>query len=325
MFFFAFGEDRCFARQDVAARVVRVLCNVVLWPSMSIGRAPCGESALPLDRRVSMRRIHALELEDQNWMPRVLREGGMAYLRFAAEVAGMAEAIRPVIEDALDRSGEDEIFDLCSGGGGPVLGVARALNEAGREMRVTLSDRFPDPGAVQLVADSAVVGLRYELESIDALDVPPDRPGLRTLFNAFHHLRPEQARAVLASAVEGKRPIAVVEMLQRKPLLAISMLLFAPLVVTLVVPFLRPFRWSWLPLSYLVPAVQLLVVWDGVVSVFRIYTRDELLEMAREVDPEETFEWTVEEFPIPPQPIPGLALVGVPRRDLNEKGPGPSI
>ncbi len=52
------------------------------------------------------------------------------------------------------------------------------------------------------MANSGIHGLGYERASIDALDVPAERPGLRTLFNAFHHLRPEQARAVLASAVE---------------------------------------------------------------------------------------------------------------------------
>ncbi len=258
-----------------------------------------------------MRRIHALELEDQDWMPRVLREAGMAYLRFAAERLGAADAIRPAFEDALDRSGEDEVLDLCSGGGGPVLAVAKSLGEAGRKVRVTLSDRFPDPGAAELVARSGIGGLTYEPDSIDALDVPADRPGLRTLFNAFHHLRPDQARGVLASAVDGGRPIAVIEILQRKPLALIGML-FTPIIAMLVVPFLRPFRWSWLPLTYLLPVIPLFIMWDGVVSVFRIYTPDELRQMTREVDPEGRFDWTLEEIPLPPQPIPGLVLVGVP-------------
>jgi hypothetical protein len=63
----------------------------------------------------SMRRIHALELEDQSWMPEVMREAGMAYLCFMAGKLGMTERIRPIIEDVLARSGEKEILDLCSG------------------------------------------------------------------------------------------------------------------------------------------------------------------------------------------------------------------
>ena len=51
----------------------------------------------------------------------------MAYLRFAAERTGQAENIRPVIEEALIASGEKQIVDLCSGGGGPVVRIADGL------------------------------------------------------------------------------------------------------------------------------------------------------------------------------------------------------
>lgn len=265
-----------------------------------------------LHGRAEVRRIHAFELEDQNWFPSIVRSAGMAYLRFAAEKLGAAEAIRPVIERALDGSGEREILDLCSGGGGPVLAVLAAMREAGRKVRVTLSDRFPDPGATRLVESSGIEGLTYEAEPIDALAVPVERTGLRTLFNAFHHLRPDQARDVLASAVHAARPIAVVEILQRKPL-ALLGILFSPLAAWVLVPFLRPFRWGWLPLTYLVPVIPLLILWDGIVSVCRIYTPQELLDMTREVDPDGRFDWTIEEVPLPPQPIPGLALIGIPK------------
>lgn len=244
-------------------------------------------------------------------MPRVVREAGMAYLRFVAERFGVATAVSRLLDDVLARSGESEILDLCSGGGGPMLAVARAMRQAGRNPSITLSDRYPDAGARRLAQASGIEGLRYERESVDALDVPSERRGLRTLFNAFHHLRPEQARDVLAAAVAGRRPIAVVEFLQRRPFLVFSACL-APLVVLIAVPFLRPFRWSWLPLTYLIPAIPLLVVWDAVVSCLRIYTRDELLELSRDADPDGRFEWRVEEIPLAGQPFPGIALVGLP-------------
>lgn len=237
----------------------------------------------------------------------------MAYLRFAAEKFGVAENMRPLIESALERSGEKEILDLCSGGAGPVLVIAAALAENGRGIRVTLSDRYPDPGAIELAKARAIPGLHYESQPMDALDVPPERAGLRTLFNAFHHLRPAQAQEVLASAVRGQRPIAVLEALQRKPLLLVGML-FSPLIALLIVPFLRPFRLVWIPLTYLIPAIPLFVMWDGVVSCLRIYNEEELLGMARAADPDGTFDWQVHSIPLDPQPLPGIALIGIPRR-----------
>ncbi len=75
-----------------------------------------------------MLRIHALELEDRAWMPKVLGEAGMAYLCFMGDRLRVAGQVRPVIEDPLERSGETEILDLCSGGGGPgiaLVGISR--------------------------------------------------------------------------------------------------------------------------------------------------------------------------------------------------------
>jgi hypothetical protein len=43
--------------------------------------------------------------------------------------------------------------------------------------------------------------ITYRSEPVDATKVPNDLPGFRTMFNAFHHLRPEQAHAMLADAV----------------------------------------------------------------------------------------------------------------------------
>ena len=90
-----------------------------------------------------MLRIHALELEDQRFMPKVLREAGMAYLRFMGDSLRVAEQVRPLIEDTLERSGESEILDLCSGGGGPVLALARAM--AADEPASTLPIGAPSP------------------------------------------------------------------------------------------------------------------------------------------------------------------------------------
>ncbi|MGH0034549.1 MAG: hypothetical protein ACQGVK_05940 [Myxococcota bacterium] len=259
-----------------------------------------------------MRRIHAFELEDQSWFPAVLRDAGTAYLRFVGDRTGQADNVRPVIESALERSGESRILDLCSGGGGPVLGVARALREAGRPVEVTLTDFFPNAPARQLVERGGDPASVYEAESVDATRVPAERPGLRTFFNSFHHFRPGTARRILADAVSSGRPIAVVEVLSRSPL-ALLGILFAPIVVFLAVPFLRPFRPAWLVFTYLLPVIPLFVLWDGLVSVLRIYDEAELRSLAEGADPEGRFDWRVESIPMPPAPVPGIALVGVPR------------
>jgi hypothetical protein len=157
-------------------------------------------------------------------------------------------------------------------------------------------------------------GVSYASDPVDATAVAAERPGLRTFFNAFHHFRPDLARRILARAVETGRPIAVVEVLSRSVLAVVGILL-APLFVMLSLPFLRPFRWAWIPFTYLVPVIPLFVLWDGIVSVLRIYDEGELRALAAEADPDGRFDWQVETIPMPPAPVPGVALVGVPRQD----------
>ena len=60
-------------------------------------------------------------------------------------------------------------------------------------------------------------------------------------------------------------------------------------------------------------AIPLLVLWDGLVSTLRIYDEPELLALAAKADPEGHFDWQVQDVPMAPAPVPGIALVGVPR------------
>jgi hypothetical protein len=105
--------------------------------------------------------------------------------------------------------------------------------------------------------------------------VPPELPGLRTIFNAFHHFRPREARAILASAVKAARPIAVFELVGREWPMILS-IPFVALASLFVMPTVRPLRWSWLFFTYVVPVIPLLIAFDGVVSCLRVYSVAEL-------------------------------------------------
>jgi len=257
-----------------------------------------------------MGRLHAFEFEDFAWFPSLLRDAGTAYMRFAVERIWLPGAMVEVVGRVLDETGETEIVDLCSGDGGPAVAVGRVLREQGRDVRVTLTDLYPNSAARDrfAVAGSAIT---YESEPVDATALPAGRPGLRTMFNAFHHFRPREATRVLARAVAADRPILIASLAQRR-LPSLLGMLIAPLGVLLSVPFFRPFRPSWLLFTYVLPLIPLYLWWDGVVSMLRLYSAPELLGVARAADPEGRFAWSVEEVPIGCLTPPGLALVGVP-------------
>lgn len=232
-------------------------------------------------------RLHLFELADQPWFPATIRDFVTDYLRFVETRFALHKSVIPLLKAALEQSGSSYMVDLCSGAGGPVLGVYEVLAADGIRVQIMLTDRYPNLAAFHRMSVLHPSGITYSANPVDATDVPAELWGLRTMFNAFHHFAPERARLVLASAVSARNPIAIFEIPQRT-LSAILPLLLTPLLVAIATPFIRPFRWSRLLWTYVFPLVPLTCWWDGLVSQFRAYTVAELLELTRGM---EDFEW----------------------------------
>ena len=259
-----------------------------------------------------MRRFHLFELEDQSWFPALIRDAGTAFLEFAGRIGGQAEALAPVLSSALQRARENRIVDLCSGGSGPLpTALAVIAQQQDQTITATLTDLYPNRNAFERTTRSNPA-ITAVYEPVDATSVPDDLKGLRTMFNGFHHFRPALAKRILASAVEDRESIAILEVVARHPLTLLSML-FAPLLAYLSVPFLRPFRWGWIPLTYLIPVIPLFIFWDGFVSCLRCYSQDELHEMTKDLTSDD-YEWEIGEIDLPGQPLNGSYLIGSPTR-----------
>ena len=258
-----------------------------------------------------MGRIHSIEFHEQPWCPAVLRDAATDYLQFATTLGDPYAGIVAPLRAALERAGTREVLDLCSGGGGPWLGLAPKLAaELEGQLRVQLSDLHPNAGAAERALSASEGRIDYAEESVSAFDVPARLGGFRTLFAAFHHFRPADARRILQDAVDDGRGIAVVEPLGRS-VPAILSVLFAPLVCWLVTPFIRPFRWSRLVFTYLVPIVPLIILWDGIVSCLRVYSPDELAELVSGLDAKD-YAWQIDTAPVPRTPVSITYLIGHP-------------
>lgn len=230
-----------------------------------------------------MGRIHLAELEDQSWFPDVLRNAGTAYLQLAARLTGQAAYMVPTLARLLRSSGVTHIVDLGSGGAGPIGEVVAGLQEEGVDARAVMTDLYPSTAVLEGVAAASEGRLSVHPEPVDATAVPASLVGCRTLFNSFHHFRPEKARAILQNAVDAGEPIAVFEVVSRSASNLIAML-FSPIIVFLVVPFLRPFDWRWLLFTYLIPIIPFFVMYDGFVSCLRVYSLKELDALIASLD-----------------------------------------
>lgn len=94
------------------------------------------------------------------------------------------------------------------------------------------------------------------------------------------------------------------------------LMLLVPVMVLLTTPFIRPFRWSRLLWTYLIPVVPLTSLFDGLVSCMRTYSVQELHELIEGLDAKH-YEWEIGELKSAAGPIPITYLIGVPTDRLD--------
>jgi len=241
-----------------------------------------------------MERIHLFELEDFHWVPPPIRDGGTDLLDLAFERLGFYAGVAPKLAQVLARSGASSVVDLCSGGGGGTLQTWRLLDAAAREqLSLRLTDRHPSAAAIARVEALGDRRVRYVAESVDAMHGGGEHPGVRTMSGALHHFTPDAVQAIVSGVVARGEPLVFFDVaasptLRRAPIVLLPLAMAANMLALflaslLLVPLARPFRLSRMLLTYLLPAIPMLVAWDGTVSALRAYTPDELLAIARAV------------------------------------------
>jgi hypothetical protein len=220
-----------------------------------------------------MRRRHLFEFGDQQWFPQLLRDAETAYLATAYRL--LPRLLRQWAEriaTALPIGEPAEILDLCSGAGGPMPSIVEELEKLGYQPRVRLTDLYPNPKS------SSHPSIVWLAEPVDVTRVSGKLGGVRTMFSAFHHFRPEAARAILKDAFDRRRAICIFEAGSGTVLAAVTMI-GVPLAVLALMPFSRPFRWAHCAFTYLVPLVPFIVLWDGMVSLLRIYSPEQMKKL----------------------------------------------
>ena len=242
-------------------------------------------------------RLHSMrlfEIHDHPRFPKLLRDMITDALQLLWSSSNLYQPIIPCLQRALDNSGTRNVVDLCSGGGGPWLGLARVLERKEHyPVTVCLTDRYPNRKAFERLQSRSKLTVKFDSRSIDAVQVPTDLNGFRTLFSAFHHFAPSEARQVLANAMDHREGIGIFEMPQRtlKTMLAVC---FTPFVILCLTPCILPIRWPRLLWTYLLPVIPFVVCFDGWMSCLRAYSQQELSEIVRSL-PGGIYEWEIGE------------------------------
>jgi hypothetical protein len=262
--------------------------------------------------------MHLIEIHEQPWCPASLRDAVTDYLQFAIESGNPYGVVVERLKEAVLRARATRIIDLCSGGGGPWRRLHRDFASTDFPVEVFLTDKYPNLAAFRLARAESGGKLSFCSEPINAGSVPRELEGFRTFFSSFHHFRPEDARAMLNDAAQQRQGVGVFEATARRPL-AILLMFLTPLIVLLVTPLIRPFRWSRVFWTYALPLVPMIVLWDGVVSCLRTYSPAELRELTNGLG-DGDYLWESGEEEQPRSPIPVTYLIGYPSANLAVEG-----
>jgi hypothetical protein len=240
-----------------------------------------------------MRRVQFFELHEQSWFPSFLRDEITDALQCGLNLSDAYAPIAPLLQSRLDGTRSRSIVDMCSGAGGPWLGLSRKLQPDAGVFHVLLTDKYPNLGAFPETRPAAENRIAFYPDSVDAMKVPGELQGFRTMFSSFHHFPPEEARAILQNAIDACQSIGIFEITRRAPLTITLMFAWAlmPFVFT---PLIRPFRWSRLICTYVLPIIPLVLLFDGVVSCLRTYRPQELREIITKLSGIE-YQWEVGE------------------------------
>ena len=267
-----------------------------------------------------MSRVQFIELHEQAWFPSSLRDDVTDAVQFGFNLLRAYEPIAPLLQSVIDRAGDgansrQSIVDMCSGGGGPWLELSQTLRcrNAGDSagLQIWLTDKYPNLEAFQSVSASSDHHINYYPESVDAMNVPPALKGLRTMFTSFHHFSPEDARAILQNAVDAGESVGIFEITKRAPS-AIGTIFVGVLLMFLHTPRIRPFRWSRLLWTYLIPVIPLVLLFDGIISCLRTYRPQELREIVEKLTSCQ-YEWEIGELAGKRAPV--TYLIGYPKID----------
>ena len=228
---------------------------------------------------------YLFEFEDLDGFPVLFRDNMTDYLRFIFTKANIYHPVCCLIYEGLQQTDSKRIVDLCSGGGGVAERISESMQKQYQtDIDILLTDKYPNVKAYHFLKQKTKGTISFYEQPIDATKVPNDLKGFRTIFSSFHHFDRKEATAIIKAAVEANEGIGVFDGGERNFLTALGILLFHPLALFLLTPFFRPFRFSRLLFTYLMPIIPFCTIWDGIVSISRLYKPSELLKIAFEAD-----------------------------------------
>jgi hypothetical protein len=220
-----------------------------------------------------MTRLHLFEFEDFEWFPDTIRTGGTDYLRHFLIKTELYKPCASLIDKVMKLHHENHLVDLCSGSGGSIEQMYDELKKhSNDDLHITLTDKFPNIKAYEFIKQRTDGNIDYKTHAIDVFNVPENMQGIRVMFSAIHHFKPEQVKLILENTMKSNKPICIFDGGEKTIVAILGILILHPIAFLLFTPFFKPVKTSRYIFTYIVPLIPLYTIWDGVVSILRMYT-----------------------------------------------------
>jgi len=121
----------------------------------------------------------------------------------------------------------------------------------------------------------------------------------------------------LKNAVIKKNPIAIFEMSERN-LFSILALFPSFFMVFMSIPFIKPFKWSRIIYTYILPVIPITLLYDGIISCVNTYPLNELEKIIKIADPDSRYVWKTGRKKMKGPPLYVTYLTGYPD-DKNQE------
>ena len=197
------------------------------------------------------------ELEDLPYFPSLLRNFQTEFIGFVVTRFNVYGAFIKYIQSLSIPL--QQMIDLCSGSGEPAKHI---FKESNCFSHLILSDKFPN----RLLNTDKI---SYLPNSVDVLEMEFQSGVCYTMFNAFHHFNDEDKLKIAKNILASGSPSFFVEILEPNIVCLLKVLFITTIGNLLLTPLVRPFSFTRILFTYIIPVNIITITYDGIVSVFK--------------------------------------------------------
>ncbi|AGH96688.1 hypothetical protein [Pseudobdellovibrio exovorus] len=225
------------------------------------------------------------QFSHSTWVPQVLRRLMPEFLDF---IVMMVNANRPFLPLLKTPKGiASEVYLLAPEvGGSSALLVPDLQTMPEIKKTILLTDNFSEDRHQHLLSLKGALKPPYEqikLSEISAINSSSSDGRVRKAvfsINQSHLMTDAELVQLLQELTKKFDQVMIGEGNNKSIRQIIGMTILAPLVAVVASFFIKPFRWSRLFFTFIIPLLPLMITWDGLVALIRIRNPKRLKEIA---------------------------------------------